>query len=57
MTTELAAQCTILDQYLEALEQYRGVNFKGLPKEAQKDIVLMVDEAILLSELMSKENA
>lgn len=56
LTTELAAQCTILDQYLEALEQYRGVNFKGLPKEAQKDIVLMVDEAILLSELMSKEN-
>lgn len=56
MTTELAAQRTILDQYLEALEQYRGVNFKGLPKEAQKDIVLMVDEAILLSELMSKEN-
>ena len=50
LTTELAAQCTILDQYLEALEQYRGVNFKGLPKEAQKDIVLMVDEAILLSD-------
>ena len=46
----------IVDQYLEVLKQYRDLNFKDIPKEEQKNIVLMVDEAILLSEIMDKES-
>ena len=45
-----------IDQCLEALEQYRGSNFKDIPKDTQNDLVQMVNEAILLSELMSKES-
>ena len=56
LTKELTTQNAIVDQYLEVLKQYRGLNFKDIPKEEQKNIVLMVDEAILLAELMSKEN-
>lgn len=56
LTTELTTQCAIVDQYLEVLEQYRGENFRDIPKDNQKHLVLMVDEAILLSELMNKEN-
>ena len=56
LATELTTQCAIVDQYLEALEQYRNVSFKDIPKSDQKNIVLLVDEAIVLSELMSKEN-
>lgn len=56
LTIELDAQCGVVDQYLEALEQYRGSNFKDISKDVQNDLVQMVNEAILLSELMSKES-
>ena len=47
-------RCTV-DRYVEDLSQYRGMYFKDIPKEGQKHLVCMVDEAILLSETMSRE--
>lgn len=56
LTTELTTQCAIVEQYLDVLDRYRDVSFKDIPKDDQRNIILLVDEAILLSELMSKEN-
>lgn len=55
LTTSLSAQCDVIEQYLDALTQYSGTPYNTLPKDVQKDLVLMVDEAILLSELMNNE--
>jgi len=55
LTTSLSMQRDVVEQYLDALAQYSGIPYKALPKDVQKDLVLMVDEAILLSELMNNE--
>ena len=55
LTAEMEQQRRIVDQYIEALSQYRGMRFKDIPKDGQNHLVMMVDEAILLSEIISKE--
>lgn len=55
LTTEMAQQRRIIDQYVGALSQYRGTRYKDIPKDGQDHLVMMVDEAILLSEIMVKE--
>lgn len=55
LTAEMEQARGILEQYLEALSQYRGMRFKDIPKDGQDHLVMMVDEAILLSEIMGKE--
>lgn len=56
LTEELSMQCSIVAQYIEGLVQYSGHLFKEIPREEQKFLVMMVDEAVLLSELMGKES-
>ena len=55
LTAEMEQQRRIVDQYIDALSQYRGMRFKDIPKDGQNHLVMMVDEAILLSEIISKE--
>ena len=55
LSEEMLKQRSIVDQYIEALAQYRGMRYKDIPRDGQEYLVLMVDEAILLSEIMSKE--
>ena len=40
---------------VEALTQYRGMRYRDIPKDGQEYLVMMVDEAILLSEIMGKD--
>lgn len=56
LTEELQAQCAIVRQYVESLSEFAGMFYKDIPHDSQKYLVLMVDEAILLSELMSKDS-
>lgn len=55
LTAELIKQRGIVDQYVAALSQYCGINYKDIPKNEQEYLVMMVDEAILLSEIMGKD--
>lgn len=55
LTEEMFKQHSIVAQYVEELSQYRGMRYKDIPKDGQEHLVLMVDEAILLSEIMGKE--
>lgn len=55
LSEEMLKQRSIVAQYVETLSQYRGMRYKDIPKDGQEHLVLMVDEAILLSEIMSKE--
>lgn len=55
LSEEMLKQRSIVDQYVETLAQYCGMRYKDIPKDGQEHLVLMVDEAILLSEIMSKE--
>lgn len=56
LTSELCKQCYIVEQYLGALSQYSGINYEEIPGKDQEQLVMMLNEAILLSELMSKES-
>lgn len=55
LSEAMLKQRNVVEQYVEGLSQYRGMRFKDIPKEGQEHLVLMVDEAIVLSEIMSKE--
>lgn len=56
LTEELKVQSSIVDQYLDTLSQYAGMFYKDIPSDSQKFLVLMINEAILLSEIMEKES-
>lgn len=56
LTSELCRQCNIVEQYLDALSQYSGINYEEIPEKDQEQLVMMLNEAILLSELMIKES-
>lgn len=56
LTEELKVQTSIVDQYLDTLSQYAGMLYKDIPSDSQKFLVLMINEAILLSEIMEKES-
>ena len=55
LTEEMMKQRRIVEQYVEALTQYRGMRYRDIPKDGQEYLVMMVDEAILLSEIMGKD--
>lgn len=55
LSEEMAKQRHVVERYVEALSLYRGMRYRDIPKDGQKCLVLMVDEAILLSEIMSKD--
>ena len=56
LTEELKVQTSVVIQYLDTLSQFAGMFYKDIPRDSQKYLVLMVDEAILLSEIMDKES-
>lgn len=56
LTEELKVQASVVDQYLDTLSQYAGMFYKDIPSDSQKHLVLMINEAILLSEIMEKES-
>ena len=56
LTEELKAQASIVNQYLDTLSQFAGMFYKDIPSDSQKFLVLMINEAILLSEIMERES-
>lgn len=55
LSEEMIKQRRIVEQYVEELSQYRGMRYRDVPKDGQEHLVIMVNEAILLSEIMSKD--
>ena len=45
-----------MNQYLDTLSQFAGMFYKDIPSDSQKFLVLMINEAILLSEIMERES-
>lgn len=52
---EIAQQRKIVEHYVETLSKYRGMNYRDISKDGQEQLIMMIDEAILLSEIIGKE--
>lgn len=55
LISEITEQVMIVNKKLEVLQQFTGMQYKDLPKDAQVDLVAMVNDAVALSELINRD--